>query len=104
MYSHLDLQDYNFRILMGSTEELAMNTICSTMSPIYSTTMHDHMNHMDHMNHLDHMDHMDHMNRIDGAMSTTPRVSGRFNSASSANTGSILVTTTLLTCLIKTLV
>ncbi|EFN88455.1 Protein yellow [Harpegnathos saltator] len=95
MYSQLDLHDYNFRILMGSTEELAMGTVCSTMSPIYSTTMHDHR---------DHMDHMDHMNHVDRPVSTTPRIAGRFNSASSVKIESVFVTTTLLTCLIKMLV
>ncbi|XP_014485527.1 PREDICTED: protein yellow-like isoform X1 [Dinoponera quadriceps] len=99
MYSHLDLQDYNFRILTGSAEELAMGTVCSSMSPVYPTTMYDHR---DHLNHMDHMDHMDHTNHVDHGM--PPRVGGTFNSASSVEIGPVLVTTTLLTCLIEMLV
>ncbi|XP_011251659.1 protein yellow [Camponotus floridanus] len=93
MYSQLDPQDYNFRVLTGSTEELIMGTVCASMSSsTYSTTiMHDHRDHMDHMDHKDHM------------MSTTPRIDGRFkNSANFMKIKpSILVTTILLTFLIE---
>lgn len=94
MYSKLDLQDYNFRILTGSAEELVMDTVCaSESSSTYSTTMmHDHRDHMGHMDHKDHM-------------MTTPRIDGRFNSANFMNIeSSTLVTTMLLTFLIKAFV
>ncbi|XP_029668452.1 protein yellow-like isoform X2 [Formica exsecta] len=94
MYSQLDLQDYNFRILTGSAEELIMGTVCaSTSSSTYSTTMmHDHRDHMGHMDHKDHM-------------MTTPRIDGRSNSASFMKLeSSTLVTTMLLTFLIKAFV
>lgn len=29
MYSHLDPDDYNYRILVGSTEDLIRDTVCS---------------------------------------------------------------------------
>lgn len=90
MYSHLDLQDFNFRILVGSTEELIMGTVCAmNLSPIYSTTMmHDHRDHMGHMDHTGHM-------------STTPRITARFNSASSIKIEPVFLMM-LLSCLIKT--
>lgn len=98
MYSQLDLQDYNFRILTGSTEELIMGTVCGSMSSsTYSTTTiydhRDHMNHMDHMDHMNHIDHNDHM------LSTKSRLG---NSAVSVKTE--IVTVMLLTCLSKVLV
>lgn len=105
MYSHLDLQDYNFRILTGSTEELIMGKVCAMTSPTYSTTMHDHRDHMDHMNHLDHMNHMDHMDHINHIMSTTPRFASRFNSGSSIKIESVVLAMMMsLTCLIEVLV
>lgn len=33
MYSHLNLEDYNFRILAGSTREVINSTVCSMESP-----------------------------------------------------------------------
>lgn len=57
--------------------------------------MHDHRDHMGHMDHKDHKDHM----------MTTPRTDGRFNSASFMNIeSSTLMTTMLLTFLIKAFV
>lgn len=96
MYSQLDLRDYNFRILTGSTEELIMGTVCSSMSPsIYSTTsMYDHRDHMDHMDHMDHINHIDHRDHL------APRING-----SSAGSVKIeIVTMLLLICLSKALV
>ncbi|XP_076670211.1 L-dopachrome tautomerase yellow-b [Andrena cerasifolii] len=37
MYSHLDPEDYNFRILTGSSRDAIENTVCSTGGP-FSTT------------------------------------------------------------------
>ncbi|XP_054001130.1 protein yellow-like [Hylaeus anthracinus] len=34
MYSHLNFEEYNFRILTGSTREAINNTVCSMQSPI----------------------------------------------------------------------
>ncbi|XP_039313570.1 protein yellow isoform X2 [Solenopsis invicta] len=96
MYSQLDLHDYNFRILMGSTEELIMGTVCgSTSFSTYSTTtrMYDPYDHRDH-------DHHDHMNHIDHKDHTMPRIYG--NSAGSVKTE--IATMMLLTCLSKALV
>ncbi|KYN03197.1 Protein yellow [Cyphomyrmex costatus] len=69
MYSQLDLHDYNFRILMGSTEQLIMGTVCDSTSPFTTTTIYDHRDHMDHMDHINNrIDHKDH------TMSLTPRI------------------------------
>jgi len=99
MYSHLDLQDYNFRILTGSGADLIMGTACAaTSSPSFTTRMmHDHMEHMDH---VDHMDHMDHTNHLMDHSSTTPN--NRYNSGSKMSPESILMTM-LLTRVIEAL-
>lgn len=91
MYSQLDLHDYNFRILTGSTEELIRGTVCESTSSTYSTTtIYNHRDHMDHMDHNNHIDHRDH------TMSLTPRIG---NSASFIKTE--IATMMLLTCLSK---
>ncbi|XP_077276653.1 L-dopachrome tautomerase yellow-b [Temnothorax americanus] len=95
MYSQLDLHDYNFRILMGSTQELIMGTICGSTSftPYSTTSIYDHRDHIDHMDHNNHIDHRD------NTMSLTPRIG---NSAGFVKTE--IATMMLLICLSKALV
>ncbi|KYN15548.1 hypothetical protein ALC57_12227 [Trachymyrmex cornetzi] len=94
MYSQLDLRDYNFRILMGSTEQLIMGTVCD--STYTTTTIYNHRDHMDHMDHIDHINRIDHK---DHTMSLTPRI------GNSANFMKIeIATVLLLTCLSKALI
>lgn len=106
MYSHLDLQDYNFRILTGSTADLIMGTVCATTSPSsppFSTRMmHDHSDHTGHVDHVDHMDHANHMNHQDHT-STTPRIS-RLNSVASKMSAEAVFMMTLLTRMLEALV
>lgn len=91
MYSQLDLHDYNFRILTGSTEELIIGTVCGLPSTYSTTTIYDHRDHMDHMDHFNHIDHKDHI---------APRITG-----SSAGFIKIeIITVMLLICLSKALV
>ncbi|TGZ53553.1 Protein yellow [Temnothorax longispinosus] len=95
MYSQLDLHDYNFRILMGSTQELIIGTVCGSTSftPYSTTSIYDHRDHIDHMDHNNHIDHRDH------TMSLTPRIG---NSAGFVKTE--IATMMLLICLSKALV